>query len=260
MTREQVATAVDADLSPGLRAAADELADLDPMTQAVRERSAAAGLTAVAADLEATAIVVGSSHHGTFGRLALGSTGTALMHGSPCAVLIAPPGFARDDVRHLLRIGVAFDGSPEAWSALEVAIALAERNHSRLNVYTVVEPPEQTYSGAWSALSGDDLMSAEEREKARVLDLAVGRVPAELPVQARLLIGSAVDELSRATTDLDLLVVGSRGYGPIGRTFLGGVSTHVIHHAQSAVLVLPRGAGPDPFRLNRGFSSARVPA
>src|SRR5688572_10123906 len=44
MTPVQLEVAMDADLGPGLRAAADELVPLDPITRAVRARSVAAGL------------------------------------------------------------------------------------------------------------------------------------------------------------------------------------------------------------------------
>ncbi len=41
----------------------------------------------------------------------------------------------------------------------------------------------------------------------------------------------------------DLLVVGSRGYGPVLRVLLGSVSTRLIHIAPCPVLVIPR---PEP--------------
>ena len=41
---------------------------------------------------------------------------------------------------------------------------------------------------------------------------------------------------------LDLLVIGSRGYGPLGRTLLGGVSAEMMRTSPGPVLVVPRGA------------------
>ena len=41
---------------------------------------------------------------------------------------------------------------------------------------------------------------------------------------------------------LDLLVIGSRGYGPVRRTLLGGVSAEVTRTSACPVLVVPRGA------------------
>lgn len=42
--------------------------------------------------------------------------------------------------------------------------------------------------------------------------------------------------------DLDILVIGSRGYGPLHAVLLGGVSGRVIRDAACPVIVVPRGA------------------
>src|SRR5262245_22214629 len=133
---------------------------------------------------------------------------------------------------------------------------MAERTHARIAVLTVADYSTYGLATAWSAVSAEELTSAEQLDKQRILDLAVGRVPEGLPVDAHLLTAPAGTLLAEASTDFDLMVVGSRSYGAIGRTFLGGVATHLIHAAGCAVLVLPRGAGSDPFRLDSDRSSA----
>ena len=57
--------------------------------------------------------------------------------------------------------------------------------------------------------------------------------------------------LVRAGRELDLLIVGSRGYGPIGRLFPGSVSRYLVRHATCPLLVLPRQAltAPDEMSL-----------
>ena len=40
--------------------------------------------------------------------------------------------------------------------------------------------------------------------------------------------------------DVDMLVCGSRGYGPVRRVLLGGVSSPLIRRAQLPVTVVPR--------------------
>ena len=58
----------------------------------------------------------------------------------------------------------------------------------------------------------------------------------------RLLEGPVVDALADLLPDdLDLLVCGSRGYGPARRVLLGGVSARLLRHARVPVLVVPRG-------------------
>jgi hypothetical protein len=44
------------------------------------------------------------------------------------------------------------------------------------------------------------------------------------------------------TEALDVMVVGSRGYGPLKAVLLGGVSGQVIRSAACPVIVVPRGA------------------
>ena len=49
------------------------------------------------------------------------------------------------------------------------------------------------------------------------------------------------DGLAAASGHVDLLVMGSRAYGPMRAVMLGGVSRRVMTRAACPVLVLPRG-------------------
>jgi nucleotide-binding universal stress UspA family protein len=137
---------------------------------------------------------------------------------------------------------------------------MAERTHSRLTVLTVADYHSYGLGSAWAAISPGEIIEAEQKSKQRILDLALGRVPAELPVDAVLLTGPAGSLLTEATAELDLLLMGSRGYGPIGRTFLGGTATQVIHSAECAVIVLPRGASADMFGADDRSARMKEPA
>ena len=52
---------------------------------------------------------------------------------------------------------------------------------------------------------------------------------------------STVIALEQFSNDVDLLVCGSRGYGPLGSVLLGGVSRRLVHRAACPVIVVPRG-------------------
>ena len=51
--------------------------------------------------------------------------------------------------------------------------------------------------------------------------------------------GGPREELEQLSRGVDLLVLGSRAYGPVEHLFHGSISGHVIRHAACPVLVLP---------------------
>ncbi|MGA2757909.1 MAG: universal stress protein, partial [Solirubrobacteraceae bacterium] len=52
--------------------------------------------------------------------------------------------------------------------------------------------------------------------------------------------GIAGEELAAFGAGLDLLIVGSRGYGPIRRLMFGGTAAYLASNARCPLLVLPR--------------------
>ncbi len=75
----------------------------------------------------------------------------------------------------------------------------------------------------------------------QILESARERVPADLLGGTRLVTGHAGAALALASADVDLLVCGSRGYGPLRAALLGGVSSTLAHTASCPLLVVPRG-------------------
>jgi nucleotide-binding universal stress UspA family protein len=55
-------------------------------------------------------------------------------------------------------------------------------------------------------------------------------------------VGMAGEELVQLSREVDMLVVGSRGYGPVRRTLLGSTSDRLVHDAACPVVVVPRDA------------------
>jgi nucleotide-binding universal stress UspA family protein len=85
---------------------------------------------------------------------------------------------------------------------------------------------------------------------------SLGRI-SDVEAETAILDGDPATVLAEQGIDLDLLVVGSRGYGPLRRVFLGGVSGRVIELAPCPVIVVPRGADRLSMR-NSPVSSART--
>lgn len=192
-------------------------------------------LTEAAEREEADLVVVGSPHRGPVGRALIGSIAERLLHGSSCAVAVAPRGFAAS--RHAIPsvVALAYDGSPDSKVALHRAEALARAAGATLRVLYVEEPLTMmpvvaAYTPPPTALP------------AEVVAEATASLGPGLKTEGRALEGPAASTLAEACEDdVDLLVVGSRGYGPLGRVLLGSVSTPLLHKAPCPVLVVPRG-------------------
>ncbi len=252
LDRGPLERAIEEDLEEPRRRAEEVLAGLEPRVVGFPRLSPASALQDLAVAEQAVLIVIGSSHRGRLGRLALGSVGESLLNGAPCAIALAPAGYAESERRAIREVGVAFDGSAEAWAAIEAAVGVAERTGSRLTIVTVAGYPNYGYATSWSILTTGEYRDFEQQEKRRILELALSRVPADLPHETRLLTGEPGRMLAQASADFDLMVTGSRGYGPLRRTLLGTATRKLLRSGGCPVLVLPRaarsstlGLGPD---------------
>lgn len=200
---------------------------------------------------EAELIVLGATHRAGLGRVIPGSTLEHLLREAPCAVAVAPPGFAeqenepgwrplqaRGDDPGMRVVGVGFDGTPAAAQALETAKELALRNGAAMRVYAVA-PKHPQLPGAETSSASNGLPAEVERLR-EALHRAVAKLPPEaraLPVFRR---GLAAEELIRAAaTGVDLLLLGTRPGGPLRRTLHHSVSNAVILKAPCPVLVVP---------------------
>jgi nucleotide-binding universal stress UspA family protein len=200
------------------------------MIRAIPSDAAARVLADVAEAEQADLVIVGSSRGSSLGRPLPGTTAEHLLHDAPCPVAVAPRGYGGGDIR---RVGVAYDGSPEADAALRAAESFALEHRAALTVYCVVEPPSPS-AGIIAAAVGAEWPSQAAMERAR--DLLQGVRPEWL-----LLHGVPADEIaSRAYGVVDLLFVGSHGYGPLHRALLGNVSGALVRAAGCPVVVTPR--------------------
>lgn len=247
---------VDAEMRPHFLLIRDQLRDFEVETRAVAHRSPAEALHDVAEVEGAEVIVLGPGHRGPIGRTLTGSVGESLMHGAPCAIAIAPRGYAESEQHRLHHFAVAFDGSPEAWSALETGIGLAERCHGDLTVVTVADHLRYGSDLTWPGLTAPDIEGVERVESERLLELALAHAPGGLHCEGRLLTGSAGALLAEATSEFDLMIAGSRAYGPLRRTLLGSATRALIRSSSCPVLVIPRGAEADPLGVKVSVASS----
>ncbi|HEX2468286.1 MAG TPA: universal stress protein [Solirubrobacterales bacterium] len=206
------------------------------------DTSVARALGQLAEDQGANLIVIGSTHRGTLGRVYPGSVGERLLNGAPCAVAVAPRGFARRDHFGLGVIGIAYDGTPESKLALTEGERLAEELGASLKLIAVV--PDVPVSPARIGHTSAGYADALRQHFREVLDGAVSTVPGAGSAETILDEGDPAAALAARGVELDLLVIGSRGYGPLRRVLLGGVSAEVMRTAPCPVIVVPRASAP----------------
>ncbi len=198
-------------------------------------RSVAGGLHHDAEAEHAEIIVVGSGHRGPIGRAALGTHSTRVVHGAPCAVAVAPHGLAQQGMQ-LRSLAVALDGSDEALDALEVARRLAATTGADVRLVAVLPPQMAQWSRYRYVPDASGYEDLARKQAERVLTVAQPGEATEVRS------GEVAGALLDVSQDVDLLVMGSRSYGPARRILLGGVSDAVVRGSSCPVLVLPRSA------------------
>jgi len=209
-------------------------ASLDAQLVAFDSHRAGRGLHLLAERLRSDLLVVGSTGHGLLGRVLMGEDTRSGLSGAPCAVAIASRGY-RHSPHHLETLGVGYDGSPESKLALAAARALAARHEATIWALQVVPLEDGQEDTPGPADWPDGTRRLVYQTIAQLRELGDD-------VEGDAVYGRPREELVRFGEHLDLLLVGSRGYGPLGRLFHGGVSDYLARHAPCPLLILPRGS------------------
>lgn len=148
------------------------------------------------------------------------------------------------------RILVAVDGSESSSRAAKIAVRLAKRNKAELIVVSVVPRPTYAFTPIPAAgvpsvpmIGLSDYYRYASKESEQWVDEAVSLVKGQdVKVRKRVLKGAA--SVVKSITDyaeaqnVDLIVVGTKGSGGFKRLLLGSVSSGVVSHALSSVLVV----------------------
>jgi nucleotide-binding universal stress UspA family protein len=189
-------------------------------------------LLELAAQLQCSAIIMGTQNRGSLEQLFVGSTTEALLRASTIPVLTIRSGATRLDAkrRYFERIVVGIDDSEPSDAAIATVLALPAEDRDQVFFYSVavtVDDREQAERIVGKAVAAADACGAS----------AKGRVIGGNPVEAVL---DAARE--RAA---DLLVLGSHGRRGLQRLFLGSVAEHVVRSAPLPVLVVRTQYGAD---------------
>jgi nucleotide-binding universal stress UspA family protein len=189
------------------------------------------GLHELAEKIDADLLVVGSCRRGILGRVLVGDDTRSALNGAPCAIAIAPAGYAHERVA-MREIGVGYDGSPESEHALEIGRRLAAARHTKLSAFQAVALPVYPFVGGTAVGELIDSVVNDARQRVAALE----------GVEPHAAYGQAGEELALYSASLDLIVIGSRSYGPLGRLVHGSTALQLAHSARCPLLVLTRAA------------------
>ena len=200
-----------------------------------------AEIVRLAEELDAGLVIVGSRGFGPFKRAMLGSVSNNVVRHAHASVLVM-----RGEGGQLpRRVLLAIDGSEESHLATKAAVEVAGAPGSELHVLSVLET---TPLSPWMPYPGPEMWeisrTVEEAEQhaRQLLSRQSERIEAEggTVKESHLAAGKPDKEIVRLAGELDadLVVLGSRGLGAVGRVLLGSVSDSVVSHALCSVLVV----------------------
>jgi nucleotide-binding universal stress UspA family protein len=191
-------------------------------------------------------LVVGSSRQGPEGRVRIGKRTRQLLCGFKSPLAIAPRGMHKTPKHGFRRIGVGFEGGGEAYAALALAGSIARAAGAELHLCGVVDdrfPPIPWSAVILGPAALPDWEEAVHEEVEDLRELAVGRAKATgARARTEILRGRPADALLGLSEKVDLLVIGSRHWGPVARLLLGSTGEALAHDAACPLLVVPRPA------------------
>ncbi len=141
---------------------------------------------------------------------------------------------------------VGSDGSDQAHRAVAWAADAAARTHRRLVVVHSFDPVSTAYAGAYGgwALDPTELRRGSLAQSEAVVAAEAERLRATHPTLEVLVAADLLDP-RQALADLSrrahLLVVGSRGHGPVAGLLLGSVSAWIARQSTCPVVVIRPG-------------------
>lgn len=207
---------------------------------------AADEIAAAAADLDADLIVMGSHGHGALASAVLGSVTQAVLARTthPLLVLRAKAAPKGDS----LAVGIAVDGSKIGRTAARWAIKHRDLLGAAPRVTLIHVVPD--FAGAvmpdmagiaLPAFSADDIRAMQAQAfEAAVKPVRELLAKAGIACEAVCLVGNAGDEIAAYARKrkLDLVLLGSHGYGAFKRAVLGSVATRVAAHCDTPLLLI----------------------
>ena len=140
-------------------------------------------------------------------------------------------------------VTVGIDGSEHGEIALQWAVQEAQRRRAKLRVVHVLEWPLQLSEGFHTPHTREALIEQSQGVVDRAVTHAESLAPG-LSVEGWLDVGHVAGMLAERSRETDLIVVGAHGGGRVLGRMLGSTTSHLLSHAQSALVVVRTPANP----------------
>lgn len=143
-----------------------------------------------------------------------------------------------------MKVLLAIDGSDPSMTAVAAVAAMPMAPGSTVELLSVLADDNEIYGGAWPAVVMVQSPEATSRARAevreRLEEIRAGLATEGRTVVAKVLQGRPASEiiLEAGVFGADLIVVGARGHSVVERLLVGSVSSEVVDHAHSPVLVV----------------------
>jgi nucleotide-binding universal stress UspA family protein len=242
MTQRIYRTEADAVMAPARRALAR--AGIEAQTHA-DSGHAAERIAAVAEDLDADLVVIGAHGYSEFRGLLFGSVTHGVLARTRRPVLVLRRGAApKGDA---LRAGIAVDGSRFGLAAAKFALRHRDLFGARARMSLVhvvpdfVMPVMADLGGiAVPTFSEQEIRMLQDREFEKAVDPARRLfAKAQVEVAQVRLAGMPGDQIAAyAKKNLDVLLVGSHGYGGLKTAVLGSVATRIAARCDTPMLIV----------------------
>lgn len=181
-------------------------------------------------------IVIGNRGKGGLAERLLGTTSSSLPAYAYCPIVVVPYTDNDGNPVHLnntiTKVAVGSDESKWGVKALQIAADFAASWDAELDVISAV-PKLQGMESDKTVL--DSYMEDLDVRMAPILESHPG-----LKYNKSIVPGSAVNALTNASRDHDVVVVGSRGRGGFTGLLFGSTSQGLLQHAVNPVYVVPR--------------------
>ena len=134
------------------------------------------------------------------------------------------------------RILVAYDGSPHAEHAMNVALAMAGDMKAKLFVISVIRPPEPAESAEFHAVI-DEGREKFEKSFIPIRELAKQK---EIGIDTEVVVGHPAEQIIHMADKMQasVIVMGKRSHTILHRWMIGSNSERVLRYAHCPVMIV----------------------